>query len=109
MPVYIHIVIYIQLIRSHNYPNSDAGSQNVRVCEICSSTVETTDATVRMRRRFWRGTRSGVSARKKKKLICSVPRCRRVLKFSNTTAYENCWIKICLRHWFSRNKKEFSA
>ncbi|KAK9271899.1 hypothetical protein L1049_002264 [Liquidambar formosana] len=88
--------------KSHECPKSDHNSRKVVVCEICSTSIETTghgegDEKVILERH----ARSGhCDPSKKKKPTCPVRRCREILTFSNTCTCKTCQLKVCLKHRF---------
>lgn len=88
--------------KSHNCPKSDHNSRKVLVCEICSTSIETTgrdgqDEKVLIERHHNSGN---CDPNKKKKPKCPVKRCKEVLTFSNATPCKTCHVKVCLKHRF---------
>ncbi|CAN0857506.1 Zinc finger AN1 domain-containing stress-associated protein 12 [Linum grandiflorum] len=89
--------------KAHTCPKSDHNSRKVVVCEICSTSIETTG--------FGRGDEKAIlekheksgecDPRKKKKPTCAVRRCKEILTFSNTCVCKTCQIRVCLNHRFS--------
>ncbi|KAA0053705.1 hypothetical protein IC582_008838 [Cucumis melo] len=88
--------------KSHDCPESDRNSRKVVVCEICSTSIETTgkdggDETKILERHHESGD---CDPSKKKKPTCAVKRCREILTFSNTCVCKTCRLKVCLKHRF---------
>ncbi|XP_057463905.1 zinc finger AN1 domain-containing stress-associated protein 12-like [Actinidia eriantha] len=91
-----------RLHKSHDCPKSDHNSRKVVVCEICSTSIETTgrdgdDEEAILERHEKSGD---CDPKKKKKPTCPVRRCREILTFSNTSTCKTCKIKVCLKHRF---------
>ncbi|KAF3444700.1 hypothetical protein FNV43_RR14393 [Rhamnella rubrinervis] len=86
--------------KSHECPKSDHNSRKVLVCEVCSTSIETTghgDEKVLLEKH----RNSGVcDPANKKKPTCPVRRCKQVLTFSNTSTCKTCQLKVCLKHRF---------
>ncbi|XP_059670225.1 zinc finger AN1 domain-containing stress-associated protein 12 [Cornus florida] len=88
--------------KSHNCPKQDHNSRKVVVCEICSTSIETTgregeDEKVMLERHEKSGD---CDPKKKNKPTCAVRRCREILTFSNTSTCKTCQLKVCLKHRF---------
>ncbi|CAN6572146.1 unnamed protein product [Malus baccata var. baccata] len=89
--------------KSHECPKSDHNSRKVVVCEICSTSIETTgrDGEQDQKLLLEKHAKSGnCDPRKKKKPTCPVRRCKEILTFSNTSTCKTCQIKVCLKHRF---------
>ncbi|XP_050221241.1 zinc finger AN1 domain-containing stress-associated protein 12 [Mercurialis annua] len=88
--------------KSHDCPVPDLNSRKVIVCEICSTSIETTgrdenDEKAILEKHVGSGD---CDAKKKKKATCCVRRCKEVLTFSNTCVCKTCSLKVCLKHRF---------
>lgn len=85
--------------KSHQCPKSDHNSRKVVVCEICSTSIETTghDEKVLLEKHRSSG---GCDPANKRKPTCPVRRCKQVLTFSNTSTCKTCQLKVCLKHRF---------
>ncbi|KAM1058732.1 hypothetical protein ACFX2I_023439 [Malus domestica] len=89
--------------KSHECPKSDHNSRKVVVCEICSTSIETTGREGEQDQKLLleKHAKSGnCDPRKKKKPTCPVRRCKEILTFSNTSTCKTCKIKVCLKHRF---------
>ncbi|CAI0455485.1 unnamed protein product [Linum tenue] len=88
--------------RAHACPKSDHNSRKVVVCEICSTSIETTGhGELAEKALLERHEKSGqCDPRKKKKPTCGVRRCKEILTFSNTCVCKTCQMKVCLSHRF---------
>lgn len=86
--------------KSHACPKSDHKSRKVVVCEICSSSVDTTgkfgDDEKAILEKHTKSKDCDPS--KKKKPRCPVRRCKEYLTFSNTAICKACDLKVCLKH-----------
>lgn len=88
--------------KSHDCPKSDHNSRKVVVCEICSTSIETTgrdedDEKLILEKHVKSGN---CDPKKKKKPTCAVRRCKEILTFSNTCICKTCELKVCLKHRF---------
>lgn len=89
--------------KSHECPKSDHNSRKVLVCEICSTSIETTgrdgekDQMLLLEKHHKSGN---CDPRMKKKPTCPVRRCKEILTFSNTSTCKTCQVKVCLKHRF---------
>lgn len=88
--------------KAHDCPKSEHNSRKVVVCEICSTSIETTGYDgVDEKSILRKHEKSGdCDPKKKKKPTCPVRRCKEVLTFSNSTTCKHCQIKICFKHRF---------
>lgn len=89
--------------KSHECPKSDHNSRKVVVCEICSTSLETTghDGEEEHKVLLERHNKSGnCDPKKKKKPTCPVRRCKEILIFSNNSTCKTCHLKVCLKHRF---------
>lgn len=89
--------------KSHDCPKSDHNSRKVIVCEVCSTSIETTghDGEESQKVLLERHSKSGnCDPRKKKKPRCPVTRCKQILTFSNCSTCKTCHLKVCLKHRF---------
>lgn len=88
--------------KSHGCLKSDRNSRKVVVCEICSTSIETTgkdgDDESRILEIHYKS--KNCDPRRKKKPTCAVKRCREILTFSNTCECKTCRLKVCLKHRF---------
>ncbi|KAL5582472.1 hypothetical protein UlMin_014914 [Ulmus minor] len=85
--------------KSHECPKSDHKSRKVLVCNICSTSIETTGQDEKLL--LEKHEKSGnCDPKNKKKPKCPVRRCKEVLTFSNTSTCKTCEIKVCLKHRF---------
>ncbi|EEF44945.1 zinc finger AN1 domain-containing stress-associated protein 12 [Ricinus communis] len=88
--------------KSHECTKPDQNSRKVVVCEICSSSIETTgrnedDEKLILEKHVSSGD---CDPKKKKKPTCGARRCKEVLTFSNTCICKTCHLKVCLKHRF---------
>ncbi|KAJ8749867.1 hypothetical protein K2173_013782 [Erythroxylum novogranatense] len=88
--------------KSHDCSKPDPKSRKVVVCEICSTSIETTGQVVGNEKVILeKHIKSGeCDPRKKKKPTCAVRRCKEILTFSNTCTCKSCDLKVCLKHRF---------
>ncbi|KAK6913163.1 Zinc finger, AN1-type [Dillenia turbinata] len=89
--------------KSHLCSRSDHDSRKVIVCDICSTSIETTGHNKDDEKAILeKHEKSGdCDPRKKKRPTCPVKRCRQVLTFSNTSVCKTCNLKTCLKHRFA--------
>lgn len=88
--------------KSHECPKPEPSSRKVVVCEICSTSIETTGRDEKEEKAMLeRHEKSGeCDPSKKKKPTCPVRRCKEVLTFSNTSTCKTCQLNFCLKHRF---------
>uniref|UniRef100_A0A7C8Z773 AN1-type domain-containing protein n=1 Tax=Opuntia streptacantha TaxID=393608 RepID=A0A7C8Z773_OPUST len=88
--------------KSHGCPKSDLNSRKVVVCEVCSSSVETTGKFGEEEKAILEkhNKSKNCDPSKKKKPRCPVRRCKEYLTFSNTAICKSCDLKVCLKHRF---------
>ena len=88
--------------KSHECPRSEPNSRKVVVCEICSTSIETTGRDEKEEKAILeKHEKSGeCDSSKKKKPVCPVRRCKQVLTFSNTSTCKTCQLNFCLKHRF---------
>lgn len=88
--------------KSHDCPKSGLNDRKVVVCEICSTSIETTGFNGMDEKSILeKHQHSGdCDPRKAKKPKCPVRRCREILTFSNSTSCQHCHVKVCLKHRF---------
>lgn len=88
--------------RTHECPKSYHNRRKVVVCEICSTSIETTGRDGEDEKAILeKHEKSGIcDPKKKKKPTCPVRRCKEILTFSNTSTCKTCQLKVCLKHRF---------
>ncbi|KDP45412.1 hypothetical protein JCGZ_09661 [Jatropha curcas] len=88
--------------KSHDCPKSNHNSRKVVVCDVCSTSIETTGQNGEDEKLILeKHVKSGdCDPLKKKKPTCSVRRCKEILTFSNTCICKSCHLKVCLKHRF---------
>uniref|UniRef100_A0A7N0TN64 AN1-type domain-containing protein n=1 Tax=Kalanchoe fedtschenkoi TaxID=63787 RepID=A0A7N0TN64_KALFE len=87
---------------SHNCPKAGHDSRKVVVCDVCSTSIETTGRAGQDEKEILtQHARSGKCDPKlKKKPTCGVRRCKEILTFSNCSTCKTCQMKVCLKHRF---------
>ncbi|KAL8130614.1 hypothetical protein V2J09_019769 [Rumex salicifolius] len=88
--------------KSHECPKSDHNSRKVIICELCSTSIETTGRDGEDEKAILERHEKSKDCNplKKKKPKCPAKRCREVLTFSNTAICKSCHGKVCLKHRF---------
>lgn len=89
--------------KSHGCPKAYINSRKVIVCEICSTSIETTgkDSDEEVKKMLEKHEKSkDCDPSKKKKPKCPVKRCKQMLTFSNNSTCKICRVQVCLAHRF---------
>lgn len=86
--------------KSHNCTKPDDKCRKVMVCEICSTSIETTGMSLQEEAvmKAKHENSKECDPLKKKKPQCPVKRCKERLTFSNSTVCKCCNVKLCLKH-----------
>lgn len=88
--------------KSHDCPKPDQSNRKVTICEICSSSIETTGQFGEEEKAILEkhAKSKDCDPSKKKKPRCPVRRCKEYLTFSNTAICKSCDVRVCLKHRF---------
>ncbi|KAF6143263.1 hypothetical protein GIB67_039046 [Kingdonia uniflora] len=92
-----------RLTKSHSCSSPNHNSRQVHICNLCSSSIETTGTNKEEEIKLIiekHENSPNCDPSKKKKSRCPVNRCKQILTFSNNSVCKKCRIKVCLLHRF---------